>query len=88
MSTKEKIDEEACEEGLILNIYDKILSWAEFVNVSRPFDDDPDDESGDKADQLEELTTAETERSAGSSFNADLEREAAPVEEPDESLHP
>ncbi len=86
MATREKIDEEACEDGLILNIYDKILSWAEFVNVSRPFDDDPDDESDKKADQLEELTTAETERSAGTSFNADLEREAAPVEEPS-SVH-
>lgn len=88
MATKEEIDEEACEEGLILNIYDKILSWAEFVNVSRPFDDDPDEESDKKADQLEELTTAETERSAGTSFNADLEREAAPIEEPSETLAP
>jgi nitric oxide reductase NorD protein len=88
MSTKEEIDEEACEDGLILNIYDKILSWAEFVNISRPFDDDPDEESDKKADQLEELSTAETERSAGGSFNADLEREAAPIEEPTETRAP
>lgn len=78
LAARESVDEEACEQGLVLNIYDKILSWAEFVKVSRPFDDDPDEESSKKADQMEELSTAETIRSAGSSFNADLETEGDP----------
>ncbi|MEE9542256.1 MAG: VWA domain-containing protein [Thermodesulfobacteriota bacterium] len=78
LAKKEIVDEEACEQGLVLNIYDKVLSWAEFVKVSRPFDDDPDEDSDKKADQLEELSTAETIRSAGSSFNADLETEGDP----------
>lgn len=81
LAKKEIVDEEACEQGLVLNIYDKVLSWAEFVKVSRPFDDDPDEESDKRADQLEELSTAETIRSAGSSFNADLETEGDPADQ-------
>ena len=73
VATREVIDEEACEQGLMLNIYDKIISWADFVNVSRPFDDDPEDDYDKKAGQMEEITTAEATRQAGSYFNADLE---------------
>ncbi|MCC6501675.1 MAG: hypothetical protein IT362_00900 [Deltaproteobacteria bacterium] len=76
----EKVDEEANENGLTLNIYDKILSWAEFLNVNRPFDDDPDDDPGKKADESEELTTAELERTTANTFNAELEK-ASPGED-------
>lgn len=74
VATREVIDEEACEQGLLLNIYDKIVSWADFVNVSRPFDDDPEDDYDKKAGEMEELTTAETSRQAASYFDADLEQ--------------
>ena len=76
----EKVDEEANENGLTLNIYDKILSWAEFLNVNRPFDDDPDDDPGKKADECEELSTAELERTTKNTFNAELEK-AGPGED-------
>jgi len=76
----EKVDEKANENGLTLNIYDKILSWAEFLNVNRPFDDDPDDDPGKKADESEELTTAELERTTANTFNAELEK-TGPKEE-------
>jgi len=71
---KEEVDEEAAENGLTLNIYDKILSWAEFVNVPRPFDDDPDDDPGKKADECEELATADLERTTANTFDAELEK--------------
>lgn len=76
----EKVDEKANENGLTLNIYDKILSWAEFLNVNRPFDDDPDDDPGKKADESEELTTAELDRTTANTFNAELEK-AGPKDE-------
>jgi len=71
---KEEVDEKANENGLTLNIYDKILSWAEFVNVNRPFDDDPDEEAGKKADECEELSVSELERGTANTFNAELEK--------------
>ncbi|MFQ5737156.1 MAG: nitric oxide reductase activation protein NorD [Thermodesulfobacteriota bacterium] len=71
---KEEVDEKANENGLALNIYDKILSWAEFVNVPRPFDDDPETDPGAKADECEELSTAELERRTANTFNAELEK--------------
>ncbi|MBI5236146.1 MAG: hypothetical protein HY886_07860 [Deltaproteobacteria bacterium] len=72
--TKTTIDEKENEQGLLLNIYDKIVSWADFVNVRRPFDDDPDDKAGDKADEMEELTVAEVQRSTNAFFDAALEK--------------
>ncbi len=71
---KTNVDEEQCKQGLTLNIYDKLLSWADFVNVSRPFDDDPEDDAGGKADSMEELTTAEVRKTTRSFFDADLEK--------------
>ncbi|MCC6543293.1 MAG: VWA domain-containing protein [Nitrospirae bacterium] len=71
---KTTVDEEQNEQGLALNIYDKLLSWADFVNVTRPFDDDPDEDSGEKADNMEELTTAEVRKTTTSVFDADIEK--------------
>ncbi len=73
VTRREEVDEAANEQGLMLNIYDKIMSWAEFVNVQRPFDDDPEEDSGSKADEMVELSTAELERTTTTKFNADLE---------------
>ncbi|MBI5827849.1 MAG: hypothetical protein HZB22_09020 [Deltaproteobacteria bacterium] len=70
----EGVDEKANENGLTLNIYDKILSWAEFVNVRRPFDDDPDQDAGTKADECEELSMAELDRTTANTFNAEIEK--------------
>ncbi len=77
---RREVDEEANEQGLMLNIYEKVLSWAEFINVRRPFDDERDDDSAKKADQMEELTVAEVERSTNASFDADLEVDRGPAE--------
>lgn len=70
----EDVDEKANENGLTLNIYDKILSWAEFVNVRRPFDDDPDPDAGAKADECEELSMSELDRTTANTFNAEIEK--------------
>lgn len=71
---KTTVDEEQNGQGLTLNIYDKLISWADFVNVTRPFDDDPEDDAGGKADNMEELTTAEVKKTSNAFFNADMEK--------------
>lgn len=73
MTRREVVDEKANEQGLMLNIYDKILTWAEFVNVERQFDDEPEGDNTKKADEMDELTTAELKRSTTTRFDADLE---------------
>ncbi len=75
MARRERIDEKKNEQGLALNIYEKIISWVQFVNVQRPFDDDPDEDSFRKADELEELTSVQVSRKTSASFAADLEKE-------------
>jgi nitric oxide reductase NorD protein len=86
MTRSEEVDEEANEQGLLLNIYDKLISWADFINVPRPFDDDPEEDNNSKADELEELTTAELERSTKTHFDADIEKADNYNEDDRESL--
>jgi len=83
---REEVDEEANERGLTLNIYDKILSWAEFVNVRRPFDDDPDEDAGKKADECEELSLSELSRRTANTFNADIEKAGSPEDADEEAV--
>ncbi len=73
---KEDVDEEANKNGLTLNIYDKFITWAEFVNLNRPFDDDPEDDLDKKAEDMDEISTAQIQRSTNAFFNADLEKAA------------
>lgn len=73
LTKKEEVNEKENEEGLTLNIYDKVMSWAQFVNVRRPFDDEPEKEKSKKADEMEELTTATLEKTTTTYFDADLE---------------
>ncbi len=75
LTKTEEVDEEANEQGLLLNIYDKLISWSEFVNVTRPFDDEAEEEQDNKADEMTELTTAELKRTTSTLFDADLEKE-------------
>lgn len=86
LASRREVDEEANDQGLALNIYDKLISWAEFVNVQRPFDDDPEEAPGSKADQMEELTTAEVKRSTNAFFDADIETPLAEAPEAAEDL--
>ena len=74
MTKRENVDEENNEQGLALNIFDKMITWAAFVNAPRPFDDDPEDEIGKKADEMEELTIAQIKKSTNSFFDAELEK--------------
>ncbi|MFQ5354245.1 MAG: nitric oxide reductase activation protein NorD, partial [Thermodesulfobacteriota bacterium] len=73
---REEVDEEAMGEGLTLNIYDKFITWAEFVNVTRPFDDDPEEDLNKKAESMDEITTARVQRSTNAFFDAELEKAA------------
>ncbi|MFQ5480098.1 MAG: nitric oxide reductase activation protein NorD [Thermodesulfobacteriota bacterium] len=73
---REEVDEEAMGEGLTLNIYDKFITWAEFVNVTRPFDDEPEDDMNKKAESMDEITTATIARSTNAFFDAELEKAA------------
>jgi nitric oxide reductase NorD protein len=88
ITKKENIDEESSDQGLALNIFDKIMSWARFVNVSRPFDDDPDEESSKKAEEMEELTTAQVKKSTNATLDAELEKEELLLEEPEGDTKP
>lgn len=88
ITKKENIDEESSDQGLALNIFDKLMSWARFVNVSRPFDDDPDEESSKKAEEMEELTTAQVKKSTNATLDAELEKEELLLEEPEGDTKP
>ncbi len=73
-SRKVEVDEDENDQGLALNIYDKFISWTQFVNVTRPFDDDPEEGMDKKAESMEELVTADIKRSTSSYFNAELDK--------------
>ena len=74
LAIQEEVDEEKNDRGLMLNIYDKIISWVQFVNVTRPFDDEHEEDIGKKADQMEELNIAPISRHTNSFFDTELEK--------------
>ena len=81
ITKREEINEEDNEQGLALNIFDKMISWVRFVNVTRPFDDDPDEDSQKKADEMEELTTAQVKKTTDAIIDANFEGDEIEVEE-------
>lgn len=80
-------DQAKRNDPLLLNRFEKILSWGEMINLNRAIDDEDEDAARKAADDLDEITLDSHERKAAIRLKFDLdlapdEVEAARVNAP------
>ncbi|NBB93497.1 MAG: VWA domain-containing protein [Gammaproteobacteria bacterium] len=70
---RRRLEQTERDDPLLLNPFEKVMSWAEMVNVNRPVDDDDKDEARKAATELEELTLAKHRKQAATRLKMGLE---------------
>ncbi len=74
----ERTDDTSSRAGMILMFRaESLLSWGEFVKVNRATDDDPDDDPGRVADDLDRISLAEGGETLASRVRFDLDLPSA-----------
>ncbi len=61
------------DDPLILNASEKMLSWAEMVNLNRHVDDEEEEDARQAADQIDEIVLSANRRKAASRLKLDLD---------------
>lgn len=61
------------DDSLMLNASEKMLSWAEMVNLNRHVEDEDEDEAKQAADQLDEIVLSPNRKKASSKLKLDLD---------------
>ena len=61
------------DDPLILNNMEKMLSWAEMVNLNRLVDDDEEEDAKQAADQLDEIVLTPNRKKAATRLKLDLD---------------
>jgi nitric oxide reductase NorD protein len=70
---RRRLEQTERDDPLLLNPFEKVMSWAEMVNVNRPVDDDDKDEARKAATELEELTLSKHRKQAATRLKMGLE---------------
>lgn len=60
-------------DGLFIHRFDKILSWAEFLNLHRDVEDDEEEQAKKAADDHDEMGLAQTKKKAATKLAFDLD---------------
>ena len=68
------------KDGLILNRFEKILSWTEFMRVNRGVDDEDPDQARKAADDHEQISLVQSRRRAATRLKIDLDLSPEEVE--------
>nr|WP_241262978.1 VWA domain-containing protein [Parahaliea mediterranea] len=72
-ASRKRQDQSERDDPLVFNRFEKMLSFAEMVNLNRMVDDEPDDKAGRTAEQLDQLTLSPHIKRAASRLNVELE---------------
>lgn len=78
---RRRLDQTERDDPLLLNRFEKMLAWAEMVNVNRPVEDDDPDSARKAADQLEQLTVTGHRREASNRLRMDLDLAPQAIDE-------
>jgi len=70
---RRRLDQTERDDPLMLNPFEKIISWAEMVNVNRAVEDDEEDEARQAAEGLDELTLSRHRKKAATRLKMRLE---------------
>jgi len=74
-------DQAERDDPLLLNPFEKMLSWAEMINVNRAVEDDEPDNARKTAEAMQQLTLSEHQREAGTRLQVELEIAATAVDQ-------
>jgi nitric oxide reductase NorD protein len=66
-------DQSERDDPLVLNRFEKMLSWTEMVNLNRLVEDEEDEEAKRAAEQIEEITLSPHKRRAATRLKVDLD---------------
>jgi nitric oxide reductase NorD protein len=80
-AVRRKLDQSERDDPLLLNPFEKMLSWSEMVNVNRHVEDDDEEHARKAADQLEELTLSKHRKPTSTRLRMELEIALEAVEE-------
>lgn len=72
-------DQSERDDPLVFNRFEKILSFAEMVNVNRMVDEDEDENAKSNAEQMDEITLSPNQQRAASQLKMDLDLSPAAV---------
>jgi len=72
-ASRKKLDQSERDDPLLLNRFEKLLTWSEMVNVNRPVEDDNAADARQTADSMEELTVTSHQRRAATVLKFDLD---------------
>lgn len=70
---RKRQDQSERNDPLVFNRFEKILSFAEMVNVNRAIDDDEDKSAKSNAEQMEEIVLSPNQQRAASQLKMDLD---------------
>ncbi len=70
---RKKHEQSERNDPLLLNRFEKLMSWAEMVNVNRAVEDEDEDTAKEVADRMEELALSPHERKASTKLKFDLD---------------
>ncbi|MGD9785644.1 MAG: nitric oxide reductase activation protein NorD [Hyphomicrobiaceae bacterium] len=77
---REKADQAARKDSLILHKYEAIFSWTEFLNLNRRVEDDDEDTAKKAADDLDEISLTKVPQRARARLKMHLDLSPADVE--------
>ncbi|SFL11370.1 nitric oxide reductase NorD protein [Nitrosomonas aestuarii] len=72
-SRREKFEQSERNDPLLLNRFEKLISWSEMVNVNRAVQDDDEDAAKDVAEAIEEITLSPHQRRVATKLKFDLD---------------
>lgn len=72
-SRRREQDQSLRDDPLLLNRFEKMLSWSEMVNVNRAVQDDDEESAKDAAQALEEITLSPHDQNAAATLKFDLD---------------
>lgn len=70
---RKKYEQSERNDPLLLNRFEKVMSWAEMANVNRAVEDEDEDTAKEIADSMEELALSSHERRAATKLKFDLD---------------
>lgn len=70
---RDKFEQSERDDPLLLNRFEKLITWSEMINLNRPVEDDEEATAQDVAESMEELVVTTHQRSAATLLKFDLD---------------
>lgn len=70
---RDKFGQSERDDPLILNRFEKLITWAEMIDINRPVEDDEEESAREAADSVEELVVSSHRKRAATVLKFDLD---------------